>query len=219
MHRKTKLRRLHHSSLFWRFILIGIAVLAPVVGALVQLAGEERAMAVEATRKRAELLISYAVDSQDHVLDEAKAILHFLADAEEVRSGGSGCRTFLSRHIRLHRWVMGLRFSDVTGNEVCSDRTGGAESFGGREFFQRVLQGHGFVLSDLAADLRTGALGMTAAAPVMQDGRIIGVVSAEINPGVFEERSPSRLIPISMSQCSSSIAREHSLLIIHLWSV
>jgi signal transduction histidine kinase/ActR/RegA family two-component response regulator/HPt (histidine-containing phosphotransfer) domain-containing protein len=195
MRRKTKLRRLHHSSLFWRFILIGIGVLAPLVGALVQLAGEERAMAVEATRKRAELLISYAVGSQDHVLDEAKAILHFLADAEEVRSGGAGCSIFLSRHMRLDRWVMGLRFSDVTGGEVCSDRTGGAENFDGREFFQRVRQGNGFVLSDLVADPRTGALSMAAAAPVMQDGRIIGVVSAEINPGVFDERSPIQVDP------------------------
>ncbi|MBJ6123776.1 hybrid sensor histidine kinase/response regulator [Microvirga splendida] len=196
MRRDTKLRRLHHSSLFWRFILIGIAVLAPLIGALVQLAGEERAMAVEATRKRAELLISYAVESQDHVLDEAKAILHFLADAEEVRSAGAECRMFLSRYMRLHRWVTGLRYSDAAGNEICSDRMGGAESFDGREFLQGVVQqGNGFALSDLVVEPSTGALRMTAAAPVMQDGRIIGTVSAEINPGVFEERSHIQVDP------------------------
>ncbi|MGF9761448.1 hypothetical protein AAII07_40285 [Microvirga sp. 0TCS3.31] len=57
---RTKLRRLHHSSLFWRFILIAAAVLMPLAGALVQLAGEERERAIEATLKRAELLITYA---------------------------------------------------------------------------------------------------------------------------------------------------------------
>lgn len=75
--RSTTLRRLHHNSLFWRFILIGFAVLMPLTGAMVQLAGEERERAIEATHKRAELLITYAVDRHNHIVEEARAILRF----------------------------------------------------------------------------------------------------------------------------------------------
>ena len=102
------LRRLYRSGLFWRFLLIGIAVLAPLAGALVQLAGDERRMTIEATRKRAELLISYAIDSQDHVIDEAGSVLRFLADVPEVRSGGPSCDAFLKRYLGLQRWMMAL---------------------------------------------------------------------------------------------------------------
>src|SRR3712207_6866329 len=42
IHGAKALRRLHRSGLFWRFLLIGIAVLTPLAGALVQLAGDER---------------------------------------------------------------------------------------------------------------------------------------------------------------------------------
>jgi hypothetical protein len=195
-HRSKTLRRLHHSSLFWRFILIGIAVLMPLTGALVQLAGEERERAVEATRKRAELLITYAVDSQNHVLEEAKAVLRFLADAPEVRSGGADCSLFLRRHVALHRWINGLRLSDTHGGEICSERTGAAgPNLGEREFFRKALQGSGFTFSELAVDPRSGSLGITAAVSVLQDGQVVGVVSADISPGVFEERSPIHVDP------------------------
>ena len=66
MKRGTRaLRQFHRSGLFWRFLLIGLAVLAPLAGALVQPAGDERTMAIEATRKRAELLAAYAAGSHE----------------------------------------------------------------------------------------------------------------------------------------------------------
>jgi len=189
--RSTTVRRLHYSSLFWRFILIGLAVLMPLIGALVQLAGEEREMAIEANRKRVELLIDYAVDSQNHVLNEAKATLHFLAEDDEVRSGGPACSLFLRRHTGLHRWIDRLRFLGADGTEICSDQPNDpAPEPVGNTLLRRVLDGEDFVLGELVLDARTGALEMIAAVPVRQAGRISGIMMAEISPGVFEERSP-----------------------------
>lgn len=191
IHRGARLRRLHHSSLFWRFILIALAVLMPLIGALVQLAGEEREMAIEANRKRMELLIDYAVDSQNHILEEAKATLHFLADAQEVRSGGQECSAFLKRHTGLHRWIDRLRFSDADGTEICSDQPSNAPSDAhGNSLIKRVLAGEGFVLGELVLDSQTGALEMIAAVPVRKEGKVRGILMADISPGMFEERSP-----------------------------
>lgn len=196
MQRNAALRRLHHNSLLWRFLLICIAALAPLVAALVQLAGDERKMAIEVTRERAELLLSYTVESQNRVIDEARAILRFLADAPEVRLGGPGCDTFLRRHINLHGWLNSLRLSSPDGTVVCSDRPDRNKlNIGKSEFFSRVLEGAGFVLSELAADQETGALSMTAAAPVMEDNRLTGVLSAGLNPGIFEDHSLIHMDP------------------------
>jgi signal transduction histidine kinase/CheY-like chemotaxis protein len=196
IHGAKALRRLHRSGLFWRFLLIGIAVLTPLAGALVQLAGDERRTAIESTRKRAELLISYAIDSQNHVIDQAGAVLRFLADAPEVRSGGPTCDAFLKRYLGLQRWMMALRLSNPDGSQVCGDQTEtDALDAGRRDFLATVLVAKGFVLSNLIANPQTGALSMIAAVPVRQGNRVIGVLSADVNPGIFEGRSPARIDP------------------------
>jgi signal transduction histidine kinase/DNA-binding response OmpR family regulator len=193
IHGAKALGRLHRSGLFWRFLLIGIAVLAPLAGALVQLAGDERRMTIEATRKRAELLISYAIDSQDHVIDEAGSVLRFLADMPEVRSGGPSCDAFLKRYLGLQRWMMALRLSNLDGSQVCGDQI--ETDAGRRDFLSTVLKAKSFVLSNLIVDPRTGTLSMIAAVPVRQGDRVIGVLSADVNPGIFGGRSPARIDP------------------------
>ena len=196
IHGAKALRRLYRGGLFWRFLLIGIAVLAPLAGALVQLAGDERRMTIESTRKRAELLISYAIDSQDHVIDEAGTVLRFLADAPEVRSGGPGCDAFLKRYLGLQRWMMALRLSNPDGSQVCGDRIGtDAQDSGKRDFLTTVLKAKGFALSNLIVNQETGALSMIAGVPVRQGDRVIGVLSADVNPGIFDGRSPARIDP------------------------
>jgi signal transduction histidine kinase/CheY-like chemotaxis protein/HPt (histidine-containing phosphotransfer) domain-containing protein len=190
----TPLRQLHRNSLIWRFFLIGIAALAPLSAALVQFAGDERKMAVKATRERAEVLVSYAVDSQNHAIDEARTLLNFLASAQEIQTAGAGCGELLKRHVILHRWINSLRLSGPDGAAICSDQTApGAPNIGRREFFAKVVQGAGFVLSELAADQETGALGMVAAVPVVRDGRTAGVLSASVNPGIFDDHSPLKI--------------------------
>lgn len=190
------LRRLHHSSLLWRFLLIGIAALAPLSAALVQFAGDERKMAMNATRERAQLLVAYVIDSQNRVLDEAKTTLQFLAASPEVQAGRPECDAFLRRHIELHRWMHGLRLLGPDGSIVCGDPIDTASPAAGvREQFPRVLAGKDFVLGGLVAHPETGALSMTAAVPVLQGGRVVGVLFADLNPGVFEHRSPIQMDP------------------------
>jgi hypothetical protein len=47
-------------------LLIGIAILAPLSAALVQFAEGERKLAATATHERAEILLSHAIDAQEH---------------------------------------------------------------------------------------------------------------------------------------------------------
>jgi len=196
MPRGTALGWLHYRSLFWRFLLIGIAALAPLVGALVQFAGDERDMALKVTRERAELLASYAVENQREVIDEARAVLHFLSEVPEVRAGGPICDAFLARHVALHRWVNSLRLSTPDGIPVCADRPDTKNlDLKDRDYFAKARQGSDFALGELTIERQTGALVMMGAAPILENGDVVGILSLGLIPAVFQDRSPKQIDP------------------------
>lgn len=192
----ARLGRLHRNSLLWRFFLIGIAALAPLSAALVQFAGDERKLAVAATRERAEMLISYAIDSQEHVIKEAKATLGFLTSAPELRADKYICSAYLQRYLAMHYWIGALRVSDATGEELCSAQAGSeTQAVGKNEFFGRLLQSEAFALSDVAVDPSSGKLAMTAAIPVLQNGQAVNIISIDMRPSLFEGQPLLQLNP------------------------
>ncbi|WP_165820273.1 hybrid sensor histidine kinase/response regulator [Microvirga sp. KLBC 81] len=192
----TKLLRLHRDSLLWRFLLIGVAALAPLTAALVQFAGDERKLAMKATRERAEILISYAIDSQSHIISEAKTALGFMSEAEALQSDRGRCEATLQRHLSMYRWMSAVRVSDPSGSEICGIPAGAkARNIAKREFFRRVSNGERFALSELVVDSASGNLNMTAAVPILQNGQITGVISADIRPGLLDEHSLTRFDP------------------------
>lgn len=96
----------------------------------------------------------------------------------------------------LHHWIDTLRLWDVHGREICSGHVGAADpDLNERDFFKKIVQGDDFAVRELALNPRSGIVGMNAAAPVIQHGALVGVISAGIRPDVFEERSPIRIDP------------------------
>ena len=145
---KAAIGWLHHRSLVWRSLLIGIAALAPLVAALVQFAGNERDWAIRVTHERAELFATYALGNQRQIVDDARIMLSVLAEMPEVRAGGSACDIVLSRHVMLHRWATSLQLSDPTGNVICADKPiMKGFDLSGRASYNRALQEHDFALS------------------------------------------------------------------------
>src|SRR5690606_23697354 len=124
MSSKAAIGWLHHRSLVWRFLLIGIAALAPLVAALVQFASNERDWAIRATHERAELLASHALGNQRTIVEDARTMLSVLAEMPEIRAGGSSCDAILSRHVLLHSWATSLQLTDAAGRVTCADRAG-----------------------------------------------------------------------------------------------
>ncbi|SCY72676.1 hybrid sensor histidine kinase/response regulator [Microvirga guangxiensis] len=186
--------KLPRDSLIWRFLLIGIAALAPLSAALVQFASDERKLAIEATRERADILITYAVERQSRAIEEAEGILHHLSETPALRAGGPECVSAVQRHFGMYRWMTSLRVTDLQGNEICGahaqDQAADALR---RDLLARVLKGEAFALSELSASAVTGEVRLTAAMPVLDGGQIAAVVSAEIDPGILDERSVKEL--------------------------
>ncbi len=197
---KAAIGWLHHRSLVWRFLLIGIAALAPLAAALVQFAGNERDWAIRVTQERAELFASYAINNQRKIVDDARVMLNVMAETPEVRAGGPACDAILSRNLMLHRWAASLQLSDADGSVTCADRENmKGFNVGGRESYNRVLQEQSFVLGDLGTDPKTGALTMTAAVPIIHNGRVAGVLSLGITSNLFPDISAQEGFPADIS--------------------
>jgi signal transduction histidine kinase/DNA-binding response OmpR family regulator len=185
-----KLPGLHHSSLIWRFFLIGVIALSPLIGALVQFAGDERNMALNATRRRAELLVSFAIERHQHVIDEAKAFLDLIASSAELHAGEAECNAFLTRHRPLHTWTKNLWYLRPNGTILCGEESEHARSGAlGSGYISEALTKKEFLLSNLAVEEETGALTLFGAVPVEKDGQVAGVLFTSLNSGIFEDHS------------------------------
>lgn len=197
---KAAIGWLHHRSLVWRFLLIGIAALAPLAAALFQFASNERDWALRVTHERAELLVSHVLDNQRETVDDTRTMLSMLAGIPEIRVGGAACEAMLSHYAMLHQWVTSIQLADVDGNVTCADRAGMRNlNVSGRESFNRAFQERGFVLGDLSTDRKTSALTMTAAVPVIQTGRIIGVLSAGVSSSLHRDAFGQNASPTDVS--------------------
>ncbi|MBM6583676.1 response regulator [Microvirga sp. BT689] len=196
MRKTAPLSQLSRNSLLWRFLVIGIVALAPLSAALLQFADDERKQAVKAVGEKAELLIAHIAEQHNQLVDQARIVLNSLSNAEEVRFSSPACRLFLQRSLEMHKWMRSLRLSNPDGSDLCSaQRAGQGTDSINRTVFARTLNREAFVLSELWVDSRSRALGMTAAAPVLKDQNIVGVLSADISSTIFGGSSSARHDP------------------------
>lgn len=197
---KAAIGWLHHRSLVWRFLLIGIAALTPLVAALIQFAGNERDWAIQVTRERAELLVWHALSTQRQIIDDARIVLGMLAEMPDIRKGGPTCDALLAHHVTLYRWATSIQLANANGDVICADRAGLKNlNVSGRQFFNKAFHEQGFVLGDLETDRKTGALLITAAVPVMQNRRVVGTLSLGIASNLFGDNYGRVVSPLDTS--------------------
>jgi hypothetical protein len=77
----TGFRWWHYDSLRWRFLLVGIVSLAPIMIVTNQVYTDARESALASTRQSVELLAALAAQSDNDVIDDARMLLSFLAEA------------------------------------------------------------------------------------------------------------------------------------------
>jgi signal transduction histidine kinase/DNA-binding response OmpR family regulator len=207
----TGIRWWNYGSLRWRFLLVGIVSLAPIMAVTNQVYTDARESALASTRQSVELLAALAAQSDNDVIADARMLLSFLAEAPEVRRGGAACDTFLARHSTSYKWISLLRFSNLDGSRVCGDRPEIAVSnVSDQSYFKEALQRSEFVVSEFLVQPPTGHLARLAAVPVNHEGRVVGVLSLGIDPDVFGRWSFPRDIAPNISMF---IVDRHGVLI------
>ena len=183
-----------------RFILIGIAVLVPLVVVMLQLANYERETAWANAEQRVKLLATLTADRQYQLLQQVEIVLGRIANDWQVRAGGESCNASLADAMARHEWLFAIRFSNRNGDGLCADRPEVLEfSVADRDYFRAVLAGESFAVSDqissrAASDLLTSRTGarpiVVAAVPVFDDGERTGVVAAAIDLNTISELLP-----------------------------
>jgi signal transduction histidine kinase/CheY-like chemotaxis protein len=176
---------LNHHSLNWRFLIIGVIVLAPLAATLIQFAGNERAWAMQILQDRARLLVSHALDNLQGKLEDTERLLNELARDVQVTSGGSGCEDVLAHHSSIYKWGNTFRLIGVNGDVVCSDHPVSKKLSAGEGSFIRSIRTPGLVIGNLNAEGELGKLTLTAALPIFEAEKLVGILSANISSDIF----------------------------------
>lgn len=174
--------RLHRLGLPSRFLLISLAALAPLIGAAIQIAEEERALALNAVQQRTGLLATFAIDRQTRFNNEVRSSLAFLAGAPEIRTGGLACDLFLSRQRAQYSWMSALRLSRPDGSAMCADPSDAiSPDTGTQRHLRLALEQRGFVQGDLVVAPATKSMIWMAAMPVTDAGTLVGIISVDVH--------------------------------------
>lgn len=193
---ENEVRWWHHSSLRWRFLLIGLMAMTPLILALFQFAGDARDRASAAAIEKVELLALLAAERQREIIEDAATLLTFLAEQPEIRAAGSPCSSLLARHVGLYTWASMLQYSDPQGARLCGNRPALREpNIGDRQYFQESLRRGEVVFSEMLVERATNEMMIIAAAPVLDSERPVGVLTLGIVPAIFGSRAPSQMLP------------------------
>lgn len=160
-------------------LIVGIAMLAPGVLAVLQaVSGYQSSMRIlEQNLAQAAQL---AAADEVNMISASREILTSLAAHPDVRTGqGSLCRRALQRAIGGLDQYMGAVVADVQGRLTCaSGPIKDSVREHGRAWFQQVLAGDAFVVSDVELSPWLDAWGMITAVPLIDDaGEIKGAVA------------------------------------------
>jgi hypothetical protein len=183
-----------------RFILIGIAVLVPLVIVILQLANHERETAWVTAEQRVALFASLTADRQYQLIQQVEIVLSRIANDWRVRAGGESCHAALTDVLGRNEWVYAIRVSNPDGRGVCADRQEILNiNIADRDYFRAALAGKPFTISDqiasrAASDLLTEKSAarpiVVAAVPFLEQGETASVVSAAIDLSTFSDLLP-----------------------------
>jgi signal transduction histidine kinase/CheY-like chemotaxis protein/HPt (histidine-containing phosphotransfer) domain-containing protein len=177
-----------------RIILIGIAILVPLIAVMLQLAQYERDSALASAEQKVKLFASLTADRQYRFVQNAQIVLSQLANDWHTLPTAEGCSEFLAAVEARHEWMSALRVSGSDGGGVCADRPEVlAFNMSDRGYFRAVLSGEAFAISDQLSSREAGQSIVVAAVPVRDGDRLIGVLAAAIDLEALADLLPFEL--------------------------
>jgi signal transduction histidine kinase/CheY-like chemotaxis protein len=186
-----------------RFVLIGIAVLVPLVVVMLQLTHYERESALASAGERVKLFASLAADRQHLLVQQTRLLLSELANDRQVRPGGETCNRVLADAAARHQWLGAVRVSRPDGSGVCANNREVQEfDISDRAYFKAILAGNTFAVSDQlssraagdqSSGLEMGRPIVVAAVPILERDRLVGVLTATMELEALSDLLPAEL--------------------------
>lgn len=177
-----------------RYILIGIAVLVPLIAVMLQLAQYERDTALASAMHRVDLFASLTADRQFQLVQKAHIVLAQLANEWQELPEGEDCNDLLGAAQARHVWMASIRVSRSDGSGLCADRPEALEfDVSDRSYFKAVLAGEAFAISDQLTSPEAGQPIIVAAVPVLHADGSLSVLSATIELESLADILPAEL--------------------------
>ncbi|MBE7942464.1 PAS domain-containing protein [Ramlibacter aquaticus] len=167
-----------------RLVVLVAAALLPVGGLSLWVALRESHAAAELARAQLRLSASLLASNEDRLITATEQLLRAIAAVPGLGAGsGSGCQAFF-RQLRDRYGVytnIGLAAPD--GHVVCHalEAQSGPTSAAGRDYFQRALASGDFVMGQPVTGRVSGLRGLPFALPLVDGGRVTGVLFALAN--------------------------------------
>jgi PAS domain S-box-containing protein len=170
-------------SLRERLVVLMMAAVLPMFAFSLWVALRETRSATEQAQSQLTFAASLLAANQDRAVDAAEQLLGAIAAMPELRSGDkSRCQAYfvgLRDHYPMYSNI-GLIAAD--GNVVCHAQGGlGDALVADRPYFREVLAQRRFVIGEAIVGRITGRRSIPFAVPVMDAGKVAGVVFASLD--------------------------------------
>jgi PAS domain S-box-containing protein len=187
------------SSLRGRLLLVVALVLLPIAALIVHTSLEQRRRAVRDVEHQAGALARALADEQQRrVFNRAHQFLRVIAALPEVTGRDAArCSALLGELAHLDRRYVDLGAATAIGNVFCSAaRVTAGRNIADRSFFTGAIESHGFSAGEYQTDV-TGLKDtlVLAHAALDRDGRVQGVVFAELNLSTLDLGTPVAAVP------------------------
>lgn len=181
-----------------RLTLLIVAATIPALAMIVYNGLHQRALAEEGGRRDTLRLVHVNVDAQRRFVSEARRLLALLGRLPEVRGGDPAqCGTRLTELLPVGGAYTNFGVVNPDGRLMCSAvPIQKPVSFADRPYFQQIMGGRDFAISEYLVGRLTGVPSVVFAAPVRgDDGRVQGVVYAALSLSWLAENIPHANLP------------------------
>jgi two-component sensor histidine kinase len=155
-------------------LIVGVAMLAPGALAVLQaIAGYNSSM--RSLEKNLAQEAQLSASEKVSTIAASREILISLAGHPDVRSGASGaCRRTLQRAIGSLEQYEGAAVVDASGDFICTSQPmRESVNVSDRPWFNEIMTGSSFTISDLTVGRWLGRWGIVAAAPMVDEAGVI----------------------------------------------
>ncbi len=168
------------SSIRVRLLLLVLFAILPALALTLYTGLEQRRMAATQTQQEALILARSAADDQSHLIEAARQLLLILAHLPQVREDApAACSAFLAGLLQQYPRYANFNVTEPNGDLRCSAvPPSGPVNYADRDWFQRVLQTHDFVVGSYTMGRVTAKALMPFAYPILSDGGQVQAVLA-----------------------------------------
>jgi PAS domain S-box-containing protein len=168
-------------SLRERLVILMVAAILPLFALSFWLALRETRSATHLTQSQLKLAAALVAANQDAAVESASQMLGAISAIPELRTGGRGkCQAYFESLLGRYPVYADIGLLDLDGQLVCHASGMLGDAAGNHSYFREAVAQRRFVMGEPIVGRSGGRSAIPFALPVVEDGRVSGVVFATL---------------------------------------